>query len=150
MLAVRNKVGEQDLLLNFDLLKSYLVHVVTSKGVPVLSDHKARSNESRYRRSWVDCAGSIHARIIDLQFAPRRADEAGWQGGGEGARFTCTYIAMHPNYSIMMMHPISFEGVGPRRGMEAEIAPFCLATPRTPHTACEDSRLNMTDLDIDR
>ncbi|OLP85612.1 hypothetical protein AK812_SmicGene33375 [Symbiodinium microadriaticum] len=33
-------VGEQDLLLNYELLKSYLVHVVTSKGVPVLSDHK--------------------------------------------------------------------------------------------------------------
>ena len=60
------------------------------------------------------------------------------------------YIYSHaPPYSIMMMHPISFEGVGPRRGMEAEIAPFCLATPRAPHTACEDSRFNMTDLSID-
>ncbi|OLQ03534.1 hypothetical protein AK812_SmicGene13516 [Symbiodinium microadriaticum] len=38
--AHKVQVGEQDLLLNFDLLKSYLVHVVTSKGVPVLSDHK--------------------------------------------------------------------------------------------------------------
>ena len=44
MLIAVSKVGEQDLLLNYELLKSYLVHVVTSKGVPVLSDHKARSN----------------------------------------------------------------------------------------------------------
>ncbi|CAE7877703.1 unnamed protein product, partial [Symbiodinium sp. KB8] len=40
MLIAVSKVGEQDLLLNYELLKSYLVHVVTSKGVPVLSDHK--------------------------------------------------------------------------------------------------------------
>ncbi|CAE7915572.1 unnamed protein product, partial [Symbiodinium necroappetens] len=40
ILRLVSKVGEQDILLNFDLLKSYVVHVVSSKGIPTLSDHK--------------------------------------------------------------------------------------------------------------
>ena len=80
-------------MLNYDLLKSYLVHVMSSKGIPLLGDHKARSNVSIDRLYYhvfevlqLDCcAGSIYAHILHLQFAPPRADEAGWQVGGEGA-----------------------------------------------------------------